>query len=325
MKRWYGQPWVMVLTLLLAFQAVGLLVGQTKRRARRRARRPSFSQVEVQRTFYADVFSELSGERPQNLASASSGNAGGNTPIAPGGAGGGEPAAKGAWAAVISSTTIEDEIKAIKMQVDKDVTTPSAFAGRGYKACRLHFTMLAALFGAVNEYDDDIRWKKPARAARDLFARTAANANFGTPQVYNEAKLRKQELQDLIGGSNVESTPKPEPPTWGDLVDRSPIMQRLEIGVNERLKPWTASKSEFMKNNEKVFHEAELLAFLSMLLTKESMEDGDDEDYAEFAKKMFKAGRDTVEGVKLNDYERARKAVGAASQACDECHELYRA
>ena len=74
-----------------------------------------------------------------------------------------------------------------------------------------------------------------------------------------------------------------------------------------------------------VLHEAEIVAIMSELLTKPEMEDGDDEDYAGYANKMRDAAREIVEGVKLNDYERARKAIGAVDQACTECHELYRA
>ena len=55
------------------------------------------------------------------------------------------------------------------------------------------------------------------------------------------------------------------------------------------------------------------------------MEDGEDEDYMNFSNAMKAAARDIVDAVKLNDAERASKAVSEISKACTECHEYYRA
>lgn len=319
--------WVWMIALFGALQVVGALSAQNdgpkKKAAPKRAKRPTFEAKTVERVFFKDVFSELVGPRPADISKAAPIA---SAPTGNGGSAGSEtPTSKGVWPSLIMASTLEDEVKQLKILVDKDVTTPSDFNGRGYKVCRVHFTTLAALFGVIHEYDGDVRWKRSARAARDLFARTAANAKVGTPQVYNEAKLRKQDLQDLVSGSNVDVKEKPEPPTWGDLVDRSPLMQRLEISVNERLKSMLSNEGQFKRDNEKVLHEAEIVAILSELLSQEGMEDGDDEDYAGYADKMRDAAREVVEGVKLNDYERARKAIGVVDQACAECHELYRA
>src|SRR5262249_46646232 len=80
------------------------------------------------------------------------------------------------WAAVISGTALEDEVKAQKLMADANVTTPSDFAGNGYKNARRDFMVAAMVFGIIAEYDGDVRWKKEAPTERDLFARTAANA-----------------------------------------------------------------------------------------------------------------------------------------------------
>ena len=44
-----------------------------------------------------------------------------------------------------------------------------------------------------------------------------------------------------------------------------------------------------------------------------------------FSNAMKAAARDIVDAVKLNDAERASKAVSEISKACTECHEYYRA
>ncbi len=248
---------------------------------------------------------------PTNLAGPTDGKEGG--------------ASVGAWASLISNVTLEDEIKATKLEVDKVVGVPGKFKGGDYQSARLYFSTLAAMFGVIAEYDGDVRWKKQALGARDAFGKVAANCKVGTDASYNESKLRKADLEDLVGGASPDLKPNPDDFTWGKLIDRSPVMQRLEIALNERLKPWTADATTFEDNVEKVFHEAEIVAALSEMLLKPEMEDGEDEDYMNFSNSMKAAAREIADAVKLNDADRASKAVGEISKACTECHEYYRA
>ena len=185
--------------------------------------------------------------------------------------------------------------------------------------------MLAALFGVITEYDQDVRWKKDARKARDLFARTASNCKVGSTQAFNDAKSRKLELQDLLSGSGLVTEASAPEASWEKVIDRAPLMKRLEWSHQTKLQPYTASKAEFTSNIDQVMHEAEIVAVLSQILLKEGMEDADDEDYAGYAQRMKKAAQEIVDAVKLNNSEAARKAAGEISKACTECHEGYRA
>ena len=185
--------------------------------------------------------------------------------------------------------------------------------------------MLAVLFAVIGEYDKDVRWKKDASKARDLFARTAGNCKVGSTQAFNDARARKLELQDLLSGSGLVTEATAPKVTWEKVVDRSPLMKRLEFSHQKNLQPYTASKSEFTSNIDQVMHEAEIVIILSEVLLKEGMEDADDEDYAGYAQRMKKAAKEIVDAVKLNNHEAARKAAGEIGKACTECHEGYRA
>ncbi|MCA9161953.1 MAG: cytochrome c [Planctomycetales bacterium] len=313
-----------LLCALLLLMPVCWAVAQTGgKTVVRRAKWPKFDKRATQSVFLEDVFSKLEGERPANLVVAA--KPAGGKPSGGGAAGASaDVAPTGEWASIISPTTIEDEVKALKLVVDEAVTTPGKFAGNDYKTARREFSVLAMLFAIINTYDGDVRWKDQAAASRDVFARTAANAKVGTSQVYNEAKLRKQELQDLIGGAALPDRPASAQNDWSQICDRGPLMQRLETSLNTKLQPWTSNKAEFAKHSEELFHEAEITAAISAVLAKPGMEDGEDEDYAAFAKTMQKAARDIVDAVKLNNAEQASSAVGVINKACSECHELYR-
>ena len=302
-----------------------LLAQKRGKKPVRRAQTPAeFKQAS--NVFYADLFGEgspLSGERPANTGAAPA-------PMATGNGGGGAPAqgtASGgvfAWGKIISATTIEDEIKALKLELDKDVTRPSSFTGGGNRKCRTHFSILAMLFAIVGEYDGDVRWKEFGPAARDIFARVAGNCKTNTRTVFDESKKRKDELQDLIGGGGLSTKNGEAAADWSKVADRSPLMKKIDQIMKEKLQPWTANASDFKANSSEILHQAEIVAAVGEVLTKEGMEDAGDEDYDGFSIRMRDASRQIVDAVKLKNDENARKAVGEIMKSCSECHESYR-
>lgn len=295
-----------------------------------RAPAPNFDPMEVSRIFFDDVFTKLQGERPAAGSApvvASTSNAarpGGAAAAMPGGSAPTGDSGAG-WSKLISTTTLEDEVKAIRLNLDQAVTTPSKFAGLGHKDARRDFSLLAMLFAIVGEYDTEVRWKDQAPIARDVFARTAANTKAGgNTNTYNEAKRRKDDLQTLLSGSAITGDSSGPTVEWGTLVNVGPLMQRLEKAYDGNLAEWTSSKEAFSSHLEEVVHEAELAAAIAEVIMKEGMDNADDETYLGFSKRLRQGALDIVAGVKLNNYDQARAAAGEISKACSECHEQYR-
>lgn len=316
------------LCLLVAFAVATLAWAQTRQpKVNRRAQPPKLDRVD--RNFFADAFKEgLSGERPSNFGQAGpavAGSGASNTNSAsPVPAAGGGVSGSG-WATLISPTTLENTIKTMKLQIDTGVTTPSDFAGKGYKSARRDFSIIAMTFGIIGEYEGDVRWKKDAVGAREVFSRTAANAKVGTSQVFQEAKLRKQELQDLVGGgSPFEGKAGEAKAAWKSVCDRSPLMQHLELVWEPRLKPALSDKAQFTANLEKVTQDAEVFAAIGSVLAKEGMEDADTSEYTALCDKLKNAAREIVEASKAKDFDRASKAATEIGKSCTECHENYR-
>ncbi|HTN74845.1 MAG TPA: hypothetical protein VL096_06340 [Pirellulaceae bacterium] len=275
--------------------------------------------------FFADVFKEgVVGARPDLSKVAGTGGNSGSPMTTPGGETAAPAGGVFAWSQIISSSTIEDEVKASKKVLEEEVSTPAKFAGNGYKVARKQFSVLAMMFAIIGEYDTDVRWKADGPAARDVFARTASNCKVGTIQVFNEAKLRKAELEDLLGGSGLKDRQGEAKAVWNTVTDRAPLMQRLEMAQQTRMQPWIANKGEFKDHAEEMIHEAQLSAAFAEILKKEGMEDGDDGDYAAFCDRLKKACLDIVDAAKRDDYDKARAAVGEIDKACTECHQGYR-
>ena len=316
--------WILTLSIL----APALLIAQaqppaTGRRATRgkRVAPPKFDKSQVERTFYSNVFENLNGERRLGATPVTPLPGGDDTP-------GGDPpggkVAAGKWASVISSTVLEDEVKSIKLVLDREITTPGDFRGRGYKLARRDVSTLAMMFGIIAQYDGEVRFKKSAPLARETFARTAANCKVGTVQVYKEVKERRTDLEDLLNGNQLAGNAQNPQMKWSEICDRSPLMQRLEIGFNERVRSYTSNEDVFKREKEKLRHEAEILAALAQILIQEDMEDAGSDDYDGFCKEMIKAGRDVVDACKLDNYDQARKALGRIDKACTTCHDFYK-
>lgn len=226
------------------------------------------------------------------------------------------------WKQLISGGTIEDLVKEAKSRVDGVITTPAKFASGGFNECRREFTLLASLMAVISQYPEDIRWKASAPYARAVFAKLANNCKVGTQPVYNEAKQRQQDLQDLLKGGRLNGSA--EELVWRDVAERKPIMQLLEWSLRKNLAPGTSSEDAFGKGKEDLVKYAELVAAFGHILQQEGMLDADSEDYTEISKEMVAASKDVVKAVKANDAELARTAVGRIDQSCSKCHESYK-
>lgn len=229
------------------------------------------------------------------------------------------------WSEIVSARTLEDEVKALQMAVQKSVTTPGRFNGGGYRDVRRQFTEVATLFAVIHEYDGQVRWKETAPLARDLFARVAANAKVTSTQAFNQAKLRKFDLEELVRGGSLVSNKKTEPDNdWSTICDRGPLMQRFTQSYDEGLMIWTSNESEFNKNASNIVREAELLKVFAEVLQCEGMEDAGDEDYDNYSQELSKASDAVLRAVRDKDAKAARVATSLVGKSCTQCHEDYR-
>ena len=302
---------------------VAATFGQAQKTKPPRALPPQWPK-KVTDVFFADAREKLVGERP-NYGAASTAvvkttnpapSTGGETPAAPTG--------EFAWSKLISAETIEDEIKSLQKQVSENVTTPAKFKGGGFKAGRRHFTELALLFAIIAQHDGEVRWKDKAGGIRDLMGRAGQNCAVGTDASYNEAKLRKDDLEQLIQGASINTPEADADAKWNKIADRPPLMQRLEQAQQQGVAPWTANSSEFSKNADSILREAELIAAIAETIQQEGFESSDDDTYLGFARQMRDAALEVVGAVKGKSYDAARAASGNIEKACSSCHEEYR-
>jgi len=287
----------------------------------RRAPPPQFNSGDLQGIFFDNLDDAFRGEKPTLQAIRKSAAAA--TAMA---AAKSEPAAAAendTWTTLVSAVSIEDEVKRLKLHYDSVVTTPAEFNSGGYLDARLDLTVLATLFAVINEYNANVRWKEEAAVARDLIARTAFNCKAGSTQVYNEAKLRKADLQDLLSGGSIAARDVEANNDWTLIADRSPLMEYAEALI-ESLEDATRDEVTAKRELDLVKRNAELLAMLGEVLVQEGMDQADDEDYAKLSQDMTKAAREMVAAIERDEMGAVTSGASAVRQKCDACHEQYR-
>lgn len=312
-------------TSVVAAALAGLVVGMVTRvvAEERRARAPQFSPADSQGVFFNELADAIRGTRPtirslQDTASVTRSTESQLKTAADDG-----PSDLGRWAKLVSPNSLEDEVKRVRLHFDSLITTPGEFKSGGYQDARVDLSVLATLFAIIQDYDGDVRWRDQAATARDLIARAAANCKAGSTQVYNEARLRKQDLQDLVSGSSINGPDADPQNDWAMIADRVPLMQYAEQ-LLEQLKDSSRNAAEINNRVDNITRTAELISVLGVVLRQQGMDDADDEDYQAHCQTMTQAGVVTATAVKRGDADSVRKAVGAIGQSCAGCHEEYR-
>lgn len=231
---------------------------------------------------------------------------------------------KGGWSQWITPDVLEAEIKRQSPELEKLVGSASVFNGGGYENARDVFSLLAVLFAISAEHDQVARWQDSAAGLRDLFGRAGFNSKVGTDQTFREAASRSADLAELIRGGRPSTPTATADAGWLAVADRPPLMRRMELAQQERLSKWLANENLFVDHAEDVSHEAQILAALADVITREGYEYTDDDTFVGYAKELRDAVGELHQATEQENYEQARAALGRATKACSACHEGYR-
>ncbi len=317
-----------VIVLLAIVLALGAAIGDAAQggrrpRERQRAKPPAVKDWDKtsKSAFLDDAFTTLEGERPDFVATSSARLAGtnGGAVAASGESGGGFR-----WSGLISPDTLADEVKEQRKVIAAAVASASEFKGGGYDQAREAFSAIALAFGVIAAHDGDVRWKKDAENARDLFARVGFNCKVGTDGSFAEAKARAADLEALLdGGSPEKKADREEDFAWSQVAARPALMSRLEA-AEQVAGGIVASKDAFEKQVDALLREVELVAAIGEVIQQKAFEYHDDDTYRGYAAAMRDAAVRARDAARRADYDAVRAAVGDLKKSCDTCHGDYR-
>lgn len=289
----------------------------------RRAPPPKFDPATVNDIFFPDARTHLGPGGPPvpgQVTTVVVPGAGGAAAAAAA-AGGGEMHADGnAWSKLVSADTLESAVKGEPTAIDAAMKSTNQ-----QKSARMEMTFLAALFGVIYRYDQDVRWKEDSQALRDNFARAGNNLKAWTDSQKKQVAKLKTDLTDLIQGNKPQLAVglDGEAP-WLEIADRPPLMHRLELGQSERLAKWSNDADAVKRNAAEIVREGEIMAMLARIIQDKSYEFADDDTYMQYAKALEQEAVAAVEATKKGDGAAASSAVSKMQKACDDCHGGFR-
>jgi cytochrome c556 len=229
------------------------------------------------------------------------------------------------WSKLISSDNLEAEIKAQVPLAGDAVKSITGFKGNGREKAQTSFTMLAALFGVIAQYDGEVRWKKDAAGLEKAFSQAGFNCKTSSDAAYKEAQKRAQDLAELVRGGTIDLPKGDASVAWHDLLNRPALMRRMEEARGGgKVSKWLSGKSEFKKNKDGLLREAQLLAMLSEVIKDKGFESGDDESYQKYAAALQKQCLALLEAVKNDDQDKGQSSFAQVGKACDTCHGEFR-
>jgi hypothetical protein len=317
---------IFIFCVVFTISQLALGLTQQNREPRKRVKRPVINKQNS--AYFDNVFKEaLIGNRPAPLTAAAI--AKGKKPTSPTGESGATEgttpkAGSGVWSKIISAEDIQSELKLLSVAMNQQVTSPGKFKSGGNRDVRQTASMIAVMFGVIAEFDGDVKWKPVAAGARDSFAQCAQSSTTTSTAAYQQAKNRKEDLLQILNGGPFTPPVKPgEDFEWASVVVISELMKRLESSYREKIKPWIADEQSYKKNFKELMHEAAVLAVISEVLKKESMENAENDDYIEFCDSLRAGALSILNSASVKDYSLANKGSGMISQSCDNCHSEY--
>ncbi|MDA7980976.1 MAG: cytochrome c [Pirellulales bacterium] len=272
--------------------------------------------------FFEDIRSAVGPGEPGTAPRTAPG--GGSVATTDSGVGDGGATGGFAWSELVSAETLEDEIKKIALDLEETVASPGRFKSGRHNDARRMFSVSAVVFAVINEYDKDVRFKDNSAGLRNAVAKAGVNCKVNTDGAYNDAKAKFQQLQEIVRGANVEIPAPKDPLPHVEVAEYGPLMQRMELGFLEIVKPGTSSGAEFRSAQEDILHEAEILALFSQFFHHESYDYGEDETFLGLADELQSQAKALATATKTGDLNAAQSAVGAIDKSCTECHGGYR-
>lgn len=238
----------------------------------------------------------------------------------------GEPASTGgakAWAELISSQVLDDEVKSVRNFLQENVTSVGTY-NSSMLMIPPRAATLAVLAELVRQEPGNVSWAEDAAYVRDL----AGKMNESPLQRGAKDQRRLMELYESVSDILNRSTPADldEPvdgASFSDVAEMQLLMKRIE-SAEQLMRTEIASEDAIREKADFLVHEASVLGSLTRIISTDGYGYGDDEEFLGYANTIVNATTQLKDAAATQNFGGFEEAMSAISTACQSCHSVYK-
>lgn len=229
------------------------------------------------------------------------------------------------WAALLTGDDIQDEIKTVRNHLNSSLQNLGTY-NAGVKEIAVDGAVIAGLARILSETPDEATWKKNAPLVEEYGRQiwdAASGANSLGRESYEKVQAANERLvASLSGNVPADAGTPPADRTFHEIAHRKGLMKRIER-ASEYLRANINTDGKLKSEQEKILHEAALIAAFGTACALPGYESADEEDYQTFAKDLVGGAQEVHGAAKDQTYEKFQSGLNRLLKACNDCHAGY--
>ncbi len=227
------------------------------------------------------------------------------------------------WAALISDTELDNEVKVIRNYLNENLQSVS-----NYNSAMLMIppkaATLGALAGVAMEHPNAVSWKDDAKYVRDLAKQMNADTLRSGPKDQKRLLGLYESVSDTLNRSRPAGLNEPpESDGFSEVSEMRLLMHRMEE-AEKRMKTEAGTDSALATRKEMVAHEAAMMATLVKIVTLPGYGYEDDDKFKAYALDVVKSALAIKAAAESNDFAAYELSLTKVSTTCSNCHSEYK-
>jgi len=226
------------------------------------------------------------------------------------------------WAKVIPIAVLVEETKALRTRLNTNLQSVGAY-NRAMPEIELDAAILTAMGTIATVHPEEDNIKAKAKFVRDLSYEIYSSVDGTGRTPFNNAKENFEKLVTVLDGGAAPDIESEDVIAHSDVAYTSDMMKRIEIAFGS-LKANINTESRMTEDPATVERELRVLAALGTLISTESYESVDEEKYQGYVSEFVGGAMESVEAVKLENFEQFQAGLNRMQVTCAECHQQYK-
>lgn len=229
------------------------------------------------------------------------------------------------WTVLLTGDDILDEIKTVRNHLNSSLQNLGTYNG-GVKDIAIDGAVISGLARILSETPEEVTWKKNAPLVED-YGRQIWDAASGAGALGKESYEKVQSANErlvssLSGNVPADAVTPPAGRTFNDIAHRKGLMKRIER-ASEYLRANINTEGKLKSEQEKILHEAALIAAFGTACSLPGYESVDEEDYQTYARDLIGGAQEVHGAAKDQTYDKFQSGLNRLLKACNDCHADY--